>query len=187
MLLAAASNWSSYEVLLYILESKRVNWRFKVFLSWNMHNHDLWSKCACAQIYEFQLESWGSEWGYKLITENISPNILTDYWDLRMILADYWWWISKYLTDYWELAKKFTACCESTKKLTGLLLRTGYPHSSPPELCLYSFVSDCKVIINHCSYFGTSFLHTIRGQVSHLRGIWPLSGSLGGRIGYWVQ
>ena len=27
------------------------------------------------------------------------------------------------------------------KKLTG----PGYPHSSPPELCLYSFVSYCKV------------------------------------------
>ena len=29
----------------------------------------------------------------KLITENILPKILTDYWDLRIILADYWWWI----------------------------------------------------------------------------------------------
>ena len=69
-------------------------------------------------IYEFQLE-WGSdsEWGYKLITENISPKILTDYWDLRIILADYWWWISRNLTDYWELAKKFTGYWESTKKI----------------------------------------------------------------------
>ena len=88
-------------------------------------------------IYEFQLE-WGSdsEWGYKLITENISPRILTDYWDLRIILADYWWWISRNLTDYWELAKNLLATENRQKKLTGLLTRTGYPHSSPPELCL---------------------------------------------------
>ena len=80
--------------LLYILESKKVIWRVKVLLSWNMCNHDLWSKCACVQIYEFQLEL-GSEWGYKLFTANISPKILTNYWDLRIILADYWWWIWK--------------------------------------------------------------------------------------------
>ena len=67
-------------------------------------------------IYEFQLE-WGSdsEWGYKLITENISPKILTDYWDLRIILVDDWWWISRNLTDYWDLAENLLAT-ENRKK-----------------------------------------------------------------------
>ena len=86
--LAALGNFKIliWGVTIYILESKKVNWRVKVFLTWNMHNHYLWSKCACIQIY--------SEWGYKkLITKNILPKIWSDYWDLRIIWSDYWWWI----------------------------------------------------------------------------------------------
>ena len=75
--------WGGYYI--YILESKKVSWRVKVLLSWNMHNHDLWSKCACVQIY--------SEWGYKNWLKIYCQKILSDYWDLMIILADYWWWI----------------------------------------------------------------------------------------------
>ena len=46
---------------------------------------------------------------------------------------------------------------------------------------IYSFVNDCQV--NQGSYFGTFFLHTIRGQVSHLRGLKEAIKHLSKRVG----
>ena len=105
-----------------MLESKKVNWRVKVFLSWNMHNHDLWSKCACVQIY--------SEWDYKLITKNMSPKILTDYWDL---------------------AKKFTGkVLRIDKKINWFITENWVSPFKASRIMNYvytcSFVSDCQVI-----------------------------------------